>query len=128
MAIPHLESVMSDLPRRALILAVPALLLPRAARAHHGWGSYDAESPLELTGTIEAMSFDWPHAGMHLAASDRVWEVVLAPPSRTRARGLTEEVARIGRECTVMGYPHRTRETEIRVEWVRVGDDTFRMR
>lgn len=119
---------MSPLPRRALILAVPALLLPGTARAHHGWGSYDADNPLELTGTIEAMSFDWPHCEMHLATGDRVWEVVLAPPSRTRARGLTEEVAEIGRECTVMGYQHRNREVEIRVEWVRIGDDTFRMR
>jgi hypothetical protein len=115
--------------RAALVLAGSALLVrPRGALAHHGWGSYDAENPLELTGTIEAMSFEWPHAEMHLATADKTWEVVLAPPSRTRARGLTEDVAVVGTECTVMGYPHRSRDVEIRVEWVRVNGETYRMR
>lgn len=120
---------MSRLSRRALLLlAGGALLAVRPARAHHGWGSYDAENPLELTGRIVAISYEWPHAGMALAAGDKTWEVVLGPPSRTRTRGLTEDVAVVGTEATVMGYPHRTRDSEIRVEWVRIDGTTYPMR
>jgi hypothetical protein len=54
--------------------------------------------------------------------------VVLGPPSRTQGRGLTADVAVPGTEATVMGYPHRSREVEIRVEWVRVNGETFQMR
>lgn len=115
--------------RSALLLAGGALFLPAtAARAHHGWGGYQADNPLELTGVIEAMSFDWPHAEMLLRTEEQLWEVVLAPPSRTRSRGLTEEVAVAGAEATVMGYPHRSRAEEIRVEWVAVAGTTYRMR
>lgn len=115
--------------RRALLLAGGALFLPAgAARAHHGWGSYAAETPLALTGIIEAMSYDWPHAEMLLATEERTWEVVLGPPSRTRGRGLTEEVAVAGVEATVMGYRHRSRESEIRVEWVAIAGVTYPMR
>jgi hypothetical protein len=115
--------------RRTLLIAGGALLVPgKVALAHHGWGSYDAENPLELTGTIEAVAYDWPHAEMMLAAEERTWEVVLGPPSRTQGRGLTQEVAVPGTEATVMGYPHRSRETEIRVEWVRVNGETYQMR
>jgi Family of unknown function (DUF6152) len=115
--------------RSAFVAAGAALLVPgRRVLAHHGWGSYDAENPLELTGTIEDISYEFPHAGMHLATADKTWEVVLGPPTRTRSRGLTEDVATVGTECTVMGYPHRSHDDEIRVEWVRVNGETYQMR
>ena len=115
--------------RRALLLAGAGLVMPiRGALAHHGWGSYDAANPLELTGIIEDISYEFPHAGMYLATSDKTWEVVLGPPTRTRSRGLTEDIAVPGIECTVMGYPHRSHDAEIRVEWVRVNGETYQMR
>ena len=115
--------------REALLVAGAGLLVPwRSAFAHHGWGSYDAEKPLELSGRIAAMSYEWPHAEMRLAVGDKNWEVVLGPPTRTRSRGLTDDRAKVGTDVTVMGYPHRTRESEIRVEWVRVAGDTYQMR
>lgn len=115
--------------RRALLVFGATLLLPlRSVHGHHGWGNYDPDNPMELSGIIETMAYDWPHAEMHLAAEDRLWEVVLGPPSRTRGRGLTEEVAVPGVEATVMGYPHRSRAGEIRVEWVAVSGERFMMR
>ncbi len=121
---------MTVLARRAvLILGGAALLVPaRGVLAHHGWGSYDAENPLEITGTIEAISYEFPHADMQLATADKTWDVVLGPPTRTRGRGLTEDIAAVGTECTVMGYPHRSQDDEIRVEWVRVNGETYQMR
>lgn len=115
--------------RTAILLTGSALFLPAgAARAHHGWGNYRADEPLELSGVIEAISFDWPHAEMLLRSEGRLWAVVLAPPSRTRSRGLTEEVATVGVEARVMGYAHRSHPDEIRVEWVAVAGTTYRMR
>lgn len=121
---------MTALSRRELLVfgAAALLLPPGLAHAHHGWGSYDADNPLEITGRIESIVFDWPHAEMMLATDNGTLEIVLAPPSRTRARGLLEEVAQVGREVTVMGYRHRSRPEEVRVEWVQVDGETYRMR
>ncbi|OOG22310.1 hypothetical protein B1C78_15315 [Thioalkalivibrio denitrificans] len=110
---------------------VAALLLATAsmsALAHHGWSSYDGEVELTLTGTVVSAVFEWPHAELVINTGEKRWTVVLAPPTRTRNRGLLPERVPEGTEVTVVGHPHRTIEDEIRVERVMVGDETFEMR
>jgi hypothetical protein len=53
---------MIPISRRALPLLAAAGGRASAgpALAPHGWGSHNADRPLELTGTIEAMSYEWP--------------------------------------------------------------------
>jgi hypothetical protein len=121
---------MRQISRRAALALGGAFLLlaGRAARAHHGWGSYDAANPVEIDGVIEAIVYEWPHAELTLATDDGTREIVLGPPTRTRSRGLTEDVAVPGTPCTVMGYVRRDRPEEVRVEWVRVNGQTYMMR
>jgi|DewCreStandDraft_4_1066084.scaffolds.fasta_scaffold01983_9 hypothetical protein len=105
----------------ASLLALPPLLaLAKSARAHHGWGSYDSERPLTLTGVVERIGFENPHGVLILGTPEKVWEVVLAPPFRMINRGLEERQIRVGDTVEVMGYPHRTREIELRAEWIKV--------
>lgn len=106
--------------RRSLLLALPGLALPAAARAHHGWGSYASDQPLTLTGTVERVSFENPHGILILKTPEKVWEIVLAPPFRMINRGLEESQIQIGDTVEVMGYPHRSREIELRAEWIKV--------
>ena len=58
------------------------MLLTSAAVAHHGWGSYDANKPVTITGPILSSKFENPHATITVRASDKVWTVTLAPTSR----------------------------------------------
>jgi hypothetical protein len=111
---------------RALLLSATllgAVVAPIAgpAVAHHGWGNYDAEAPRTLSGTIERVQAQGPHATLWLRTGDKVWEVVLAPPSRMRNRGLPPERLAVGGTVEVFGYPHRSNGDEIRAEWIRAG-------
>jgi Family of unknown function (DUF6152) len=51
--------------RRTLIAFVPLLALP-AARAHHGWSSFDQSRPLYLEGKALKVSWTNPHAELDL--------------------------------------------------------------
>lgn len=46
--------------RRTCLLA--ALALPFAARAHHGWSSFDQDRPLFLQGRVVSVKWQNPHA------------------------------------------------------------------
>ena len=50
--------------RRPFLLA--AVAAPFAARAHHGWSSFDQDRPLFLQGLVTAVSWQNPHAELEL--------------------------------------------------------------
>ena len=50
--------------RRTCLLA--ALSLPFAARAHHGWSSFDQDRPLFLEGRVVSVKWQNPHAELML--------------------------------------------------------------
>ncbi len=120
--------------RRTLLFAASSLALPpllalaKSAGAHHGWGSYAADRPLTLVGTVERIGFENPHGILILKTPEKVWEVVLAPPFRMINRGLGESRIRVGDTVEVMGYPHRTREIELRAEWIKVQGEIVPLR
>lgn len=113
--------------RRAVLVALLAGQ-PAAALAHHGWGSYDAQAPQTLTGTIERVEFSNPHATVWLVTPGKTWEVVLAPPFRMTNRQLPGSALKPGETVEVMGYPHRTRAVEMRAEWIRVAGQVTQLR
>jgi Family of unknown function (DUF6152) len=98
------------------------------ARAHHGWSGYDASRLVTLTGTVQSATFDFPHAMLVLQADGKLWEVVLAPPSRMERRGLPAGSVEAGKEVTVEGYAHRTDETEFRAERIQVNGSAVELR
>lgn len=52
--------------RRPLLLAAPFMLLPLAARAHHGWSSFDQGRPIYLEGRASKVAWRNPHAELDL--------------------------------------------------------------
>jgi hypothetical protein len=88
---------------RAVIYALASVLLTSAAVAHHGWGSYDANKPVTITGPILSSKFENPHATITVRASDKVWTVTLAPTSRMSSRGATAKVVAVGQEVRRLG-------------------------
>ena len=104
------------------------LTLATAAVAHHGWSGYDATKPLTVTGTIKEAGYEHPHGFVRLQATDKVWVVTLAPPSRMENRGLPSATLKPGVTATVMGYANRTDPGEMRAEWIAIDGKTTQLR
>jgi hypothetical protein len=108
----------------ALAIAIIAFTFPLGA--HHGWGGY-TDTQFELTGVLEtAVSLAGPHATMRVRANGQVWDVVLAPSTRTERAGLKEGIIPLGAQVTVSGHRHRDpNKYEIKTERVTWNGRTF---
>jgi len=109
-------------------LAILSLFFAAQASAHHGWSEYDAERPLQLTGTIEESGYSHPHGYVRLKTADKTWLVVLAPPSRMENRGLAREMLAKGGRASVYGYPNRNKPDEMRAENITIGEKKTELR
>jgi hypothetical protein len=110
------------------ILLLAALACAPLARAHHGWSEYDASRTLNLSGKIIESGYEHPHGHIRLEADGKVWNVVLAPPSRMQARGLPRTALKSGAIATVVGYPNRNKPDEMRAERITLDDKTIELR
>jgi hypothetical protein len=99
---------------------------------HHGWANYKQNEPLEYTGIVLSNEIGNPHSFLELQVigeDDLVWNVVLGPLGRMRNRGFTDDaMIAVGNTVSVVGYQHRTIETEMRAERLIVGDVTIELR
>ena len=112
--------------KRWFLLA--AFAAAATASAHHGWSEYNADKPLQLTGTIQEAGYVQPHGWVHLKSGGKTWTVVLAPPGRMESRGLSKEMLAEGGTATVYGYPHRTKPDEMRAERITIANRTTELR
>lgn len=62
----HRRTMLQSLPS-LLALAATGALAPTAARAHHGWSSFDQARPLWLQGRASQVRWRNPHAELKLA-------------------------------------------------------------
>jgi hypothetical protein len=108
------------------LLFLAAGVIP--AVAHHGWSGYDATKEMTLTGTIKEAGYEHPHGHVRLEVPGKVWLVVLAPPTRMESRGLPAVKLRVGGKATVVGYPHRGNEDEMRAERITIDGATVELR
>ena len=115
---------MDPVPCRPGVLGLTASL----SVAHHGWSSYDEKTPLTVDGVIKSAEYTNPHGMMKFEAEGKVWDVVLAPVSRMKTRGLTEEMLRPGTKARVVGYQHRKIATEMRAENVTIDGKKIELR
>lgn len=114
---------------RSLTLAlVLGGLAAAPALAHHGWGSYDSGTVLLLEGPVQSVSYQFPHAEIALEADGKVWEVILAPPSRMERRGIPDGLLQTGMTVTVEGYPSKVNESELRAERITIDGQTVELR
>ena len=110
------------------LVAALALLSGGAAVAHHGWGSYDAAHPVTVTGAIQTLKYENPHALITVKGSDKVWTVTLAPTFRMDARGASAKVVAIGKTVQAYGYPSTVEKDEMRAEWIQVDGKKYELR
>jgi hypothetical protein len=114
--------------RRLGGLVLWLIALPGIGLAHHGWSGYDSSQTLHLTGTIQEAGYEHPHGYLKLVVPDKVWLVVLAPPSRMENRGLLRTMLTAGTTVTVVGYPHRSERGEMRAERITIQGQTVELR
>ena len=98
------------------------------AHAHHGWSEYDSTKVLTLSGVIKESGYEHPHGHVALDASGKVWQVVLAPPSRMENRGLARDGLKPGNKITVVAYPNRNKPDEVRAERITANGKTVELR
>ena len=78
--------------------------------AHHGWGG-NVDEVTAMTGVVtEGVKLAGPHATMKIMTSDgKVWNITLAPPSRTASAGLKQDTIPVGAMVTVHGQRNRSK-------------------
>jgi len=113
---------------RAVFALVALAAVTAPAAAHHGWSGYDSTRELTLTGIIKEAGYEHPHGHVRLEVPGKVWLVVLAPPTRMENRGLPASKLRVGTRATVVGYPNRTNEEEMRAERITIEGATVELR
>lgn len=113
---------------KAVGLVAAIVLVPAAALAHHGWGSYDAEKTIRVTAPLSDVAWRNPHGTAKVAYQGKTWDVVLAPVARMEARGLTPAMLAPGKPVTLEGYPRRDGTPEMRIERVTVQGKTVELR
>jgi hypothetical protein len=99
-----------------------------AVFGHHGWSSYDSSQTLSLSGNIQESGYEHPHGYVKLVVSEKVWLVVLAPPSRMENRGLPRAGLAVGTQVSVEGYASRSDPNEMRAERITVDGKTVELR
>jgi hypothetical protein len=110
------------------LLALGMTLGVGQVAGHHGWSGYDSTKTLHVTGTIQESGYEHPHGYVKLALPDKVWLVVLAPPSRLENRGLPRSLLQAGTTASVEGYPSRSDPGEMRAERITIDGKTVELR
>jgi len=88
--------------------SIAMLLASLAVAASHPWSEYDDTRGTWITGTIRATTFERPHQTITLeqdGAQHRMWNVILASPSKMRSRGLEVGSLVPGLRVRVYVYP-----------------------
>jgi Family of unknown function (DUF6152) len=109
-------------------VATTLALTTGIAIAHHGWGSYDASKLMTVDAAVSRVAWQNPHVHIDVNHDGADWELVLAPPFRMQARGLSPEMIAEGSRVRVEGYPSTRTEHELRAERITVGGKTFELR
>ncbi len=94
----------------AAAVALAAALGTTNARAHHSFAAeFDANVPVELTGTVTKVDWANPHTYFHLDVTSpkgevESWALEMGSPNGLMRRGWTRDSMKIGDTVTVTGW------------------------
>lgn len=94
----------------ALVVAGGGLvLLPPAARGHHGYAAFDQKTVVTLKGTVTDFHFVNPHSVVEFDVKDekgqtQEWKGELSSAGALAAKGWTANSLQPGDELTITGY------------------------
>jgi len=111
-----------------ILLATALLSLGIAVKAHHSFSAvFDAESPVEVTGTVTRVDWKNPHVWFYVdvEADDGAvvnWEFELGSPNGLRRRGWSRTTLKVGDVISVSGYRARNKSTRGNVASMTLAD------
>ena len=102
-------------------------LVPVSAHAHHGFGRFDMNGNIELTGILTDIKFVNPHSYVYFnvaLADGSVREMGCEMRAATvlRRSGWSRELFVTGSQITITGRPHRDDPTSCYVETLAIGE------
>ena len=100
--------------------ALPFLILPGAALAHHSLLTYDVDEIVEIEGEVTNVFWRNPHVQLTVRAVDddggeRVWTVEGSPVNSMERAGIDQAVVSVGDYVSLAGHPSGLAEDELRL-------------
>jgi hypothetical protein len=94
----------------------------------HDWPAYDMTKQQKLTGVIRAVAYRAAPPSIKLEVDKKQWTVIIAPPSRMEFRDLAEDSIKVGMNVSVVAYPNKKQQDELRAETITIGKTTTDLR
>ena len=111
------------------IVIAAGLLLASTALAHHSVLHYDGKTEVKISGVVTKARFGFPHSIYRIDVTDEdgsveEWILSTEDPRDARRLGFEDEIKAIkkGDSITVIGWPHRFIEREIRGHQLHYAD------
>ena len=97
---------------RTLSLALAGLAITAPVSAHHGFGSFDLRSTIELTGTVTDLDWVNPHAWLYLEVTREngavaAYRCEMRAATVLRRSGWSPDMFTVGEQVTISGSPDR---------------------
>jgi hypothetical protein len=111
--------------RRFIGLAIAAggALANRTVAAHHAWTEIDIGKSFTLTGVVNELHWENPHASLQLVVREGehkgTWIVEMSGIARMESHGLTAELLARGRTLTIVASPSRSEAHTVRANTIR---------
>ena len=101
-------------------LAAPAL-------AHHSFGEFQMNIPLNLSGTLTKMNLVNPHSYMEIEVVDAkgkksTMRCEMRAATLIKRSGWSKEMFKVGSRVEIEGHPHRTDSSACYIETFKIGD------
>jgi len=95
----------------------------------HDWPAYDLTKQQRLSGVLKELNYRGQPPLMKIETPEKkIISAVLAPPARMEFRGLSEDALKPGLTVSVVAYPNKQINDEVRAETLTVNGKSFELR
>lgn len=112
---------------RSNIFAAALVGLATPALAHHSFGEFQMNVPLNLSGTLKEMHLVNPHSYMEIEVVDAngkksLRRCEMRAATLIKRSGWSAEMFKVGSRVEIEGHPHRTDLSACYIETFKIGD------